>query len=134
MIRYSKNKIDFLTELRTSVNDYFKNNNIEPYGDTRIIVKSVFMGILYLAPLVLMISGVFTSVWAVLACWMLMGLGKSGVGMATMHDANHGSFSKQQRVNKAVWQFHVPAGRFSGQLALPAQHASPWLYQCGRAR
>jgi len=79
MIRYSKNKIDFLMELRTSVNDYFENNNIEPYGNKKIIVKSVFMGIVYLAPLILMISGVFTSVWAVLACWLVMGLGKSGV-------------------------------------------------------
>ena len=35
-------------------------------------------------------TGVFTPVWAVLACWLVMGLGKSGVGMATMHDANHG--------------------------------------------
>ena len=100
MIRYSKKKIDFLTDLRTSVNDYFKNNNIEPYGNKRIIIKSVIMGVLYLGPLVLMMTGIFSSVWAVLACWGLMGFGKAGVGMATMHDANHGSFSKKANVNR----------------------------------
>ena len=28
---------------------------------------------------------------------------KSGVGMATMHDANHGSFSKNNRINKRLF-------------------------------
>lgn len=99
MIRYSKNKIDFISELRTSVNDYFKTNNIEPFGNKSILVKTVFMAMLYFVPLVLMFSGVFTSVWLVLGCWVLMGFGMSGVGMATMHDANHGSFSKKKWVN-----------------------------------
>lgn len=119
MIRYSKNKIDFLTELRTSVNDYFKNNNIEPYGNKKILVKSVFMGLVYFGPLILMISGVFTSVWAVLACWLIMGLGKSGVGMATMHDANHGSFSKKQNINKL----------FGNSLYLLGGFPPNWRYQ-----
>ena len=66
MIRYSKNKIDFISELRTSVNDYFKTNNIEPFGNKSILVKTVFMAMLYFVPLVLMFSGVFTSVWLVL--------------------------------------------------------------------
>ncbi len=119
MIRYSKNKIDFLTELRTSVNEYFKNNNIEPYGDKRIIIKTIFMGLLYLAPLVLMISGAITSVWVVLGLWMLMGLGKSGVGMATMHDANHGSFSKNSRINKL----------FGNSMYLLGGFPANWRYQ-----
>jgi len=100
MIRYSKHKIDFLTELRNAVNDYFKTKNIEPYGNSTILLKTIFMAILYFAPLVLMISGVFASVLPVLACWIVMGFGMAGVGMATMHDANHGSFSKKRWVNK----------------------------------
>lgn len=100
MIRYSKNKIEFLTELRTSVNEYFKNNNIEPYGNKWIFLKAVFMLLLYFGPLALMVSGVFTSVLPVLACWVVMGFGMAGLGMATMHDANHGSFSKKKWVNK----------------------------------
>lgn len=119
MIRYSKNKIDFLTDLRTSVNDYFKENNIEPFGNTRIIVKSLFMALLYFAPLALMISGVFTSVLPVLACWIVMGFGMAGMGMATMHDANHGSFSKHAWVNKF----------FSNSLYLLGGYPPNWKYQ-----
>jgi len=119
MIRYSKNKIDFLVELRTSVDEYFKTNNIEPYGNSRIMVKTIFMSILYIAPLVLMISGVFTSVVAILASWFVMGLGMAGMGMATMHDANHGSFSKKKWVNKL----------FGNSLYLLGGYPPNWRYQ-----
>ncbi len=100
MIRYSKHKIDFISDLRNAVNEYLKNKNIEPYGNRTILFKTVFMGLLYFAPWVIMMSGVFDSVLPVLACWMIMGLGMAGVGMATMHDANHGSFSKKRWVNQ----------------------------------
>lgn len=119
MIRYSKNKIDFLTELRTSVNNYFKENNIEPYGSKKLIGKAIFMGILYFAPLILMISGVITSVPLILIGWILMGFGMSGMGMATMHDANHGSFSKKKWVNKF----------FGNSLYLLGGYPPNWRYQ-----
>ncbi len=55
---------------------------------------------LYLIPYFLMIFGVITSFGGVLAIWLIMGLGKAGVGMGVMHDANHRSFSKNQKINK----------------------------------
>lgn len=106
-------------ELRTSVNDYFKNNNIEPYGNNRIIVKTIFMSLLYFAPLILMVSGIFTSVPAVLASWIVMGFGMAGLGMATMHDANHGSFSKKKWMNKL----------FGNSLYLLGGYPPNWRYQ-----
>jgi len=119
MIRYSKNKIDFLTELRTSVNNYFDKNNIEPYGNKKIILKSIVMTLLYLAPLVLMVSGIITSVVAVLVSWVVMGFGMAGLGMATMHDANHGSFSGKRWVNKL----------FGNSLYLLGGYPPNWRYQ-----
>ena len=133
-IRYSKQKLDFTTELRNSVNEYFNINNIQPYGNQKIYLKTIFMATLYLAPYILMISGLITSVLLVLACWIVMGLGMSGIGMVTMHDANHGTFSKHKWVNRFFWQFNVPARRLPAELALSAQHAPSWIYQHRRAR
>ncbi len=99
-IRYSKQKLDFTTELRNSVNEYFTKNNIQPYGNRKIYLETIFMALLYITPFVLMISGIVSSVPLVLLCWIVIGLGMSGVGMVTMHDANHGSFSKNQKVNR----------------------------------
>ncbi len=118
-ITYSKNKIDFMTDLRNSVNQYFKTSNTEPYGNRKIYLKTIFMVLLYLAPYVLMVTGIASSVVPVLACWFFMGLGMSGLGMTTMHDANHGSFSKHRRVNKF----------FSNSLYLLGGFPPNWRYQ-----
>ena len=118
-IRYSRNKLDFTTDLRNSVNEYFSKNNIQPYGNLKIYLKTIFMTLLYLAPFVIMISGLVSSVIPVLACWILMGLGMSGLGMVTMHDANHGSFSKHQWVNKL----------FGNSMYLLGGFPANWRYQ-----
>ena len=99
-IRYSKDNIEFTNELRKKVKDYFKKNNIQPYGNKQIIIKTILMSLLYFVPFVLILTGVISSAVWVLGSFMLMGLGLSGLGMVTMHDANHGSFSKHKRVNK----------------------------------
>lgn len=111
-MRYSTQKLDFTTELRNSVNEYFSKNNIQPYGNQKIYVKTILMTTLYLAPFILMILGVITSVLLLLACWIAMGFGMSGLGMVTMHDANHGSFSKHRWVNKFFGNSIYLLGRF----------------------
>lgn len=118
-IRYSKQKLDFTTELRNSVNEYFSKNNIQPYGNRKIYLKTVFMSLLYFSPFVLMISGIVSSVPLVLFCWIVMGVGMSGLGMVTMHDANHGSFSKNQKVNRF----------FGNSLYLLGGFPANWRYQ-----
>ncbi len=118
-IRYSKQKLDFTTDLRNSVNEYFSKNNIQPNGNWRIYVKTIFMAFLYLAPFILMTSGLVSSVALVLVCWLIMGLGMSGLGMVTMHDANHGSFSKNQKVNRF----------FGNSLYLLGGFPANWRYQ-----
>lgn len=99
-VRYSKYKLDFTTDLRNSVNEYFSKNKIQQYGNQKIYLKTIFMGLLYFAPFILMISGLVSSIFFVLLCWFIMGLGMSGLGMVTMHDANHGSFSRHRWVNR----------------------------------
>ena len=101
-VKFSKQNDDFINELREQVKDYFKSNNKSKYGNANLIIKSVFMFTLYLAPYFLMVLGIISSVPVMLICWAIMGAGMAGVGMVTMHDANHGSFSKNNRINKIV--------------------------------
>ena len=118
-IKYSKQKLDFSTDLRNTVNQYFASNNIEPYGNKNIYLKTLFMTLLYLVPFIVMVAGLISSVTLVLLCWVLMGLGMSGLGMVTMHDANHGSFSKNKQVNKF----------FGNSLYLLGGYPPNWRYQ-----
>jgi linoleoyl-CoA desaturase len=91
---------EFISELRKRVSDYFDVNHISKFGNMNLLLKAVFMFSLYLIPYFLMIFGVIQSFWMVFAAWVIIGLGKAGVGMAVMHDANHGSFAKNSKVNK----------------------------------
>lgn len=97
---FSKNKIEFIAELRKEVKDYFEQNKIQRFGNANLIIQAVFMLTLYLGPLVIMSTGLITSVPLVLLGWFVVGLGMAGLGMDTMHDANHSSFSKSAGVNK----------------------------------
>lgn len=93
---------EFFKELRKRVNSYFKDNNISKYANLNMKVKTAFMVSLYFVPFILILTGVVSTVWPVLIMWMLMGFGMSGIGLSIMHDANHGSYSKNQNVNNAL--------------------------------
>lgn len=90
---------DFFSTLRQKVDNYFKENQISKYGDYRFFIKTVVMLSLYIVPFVLILTGVF-SIWAMLIFTFIIGIGKAGIGMCVMHDANHGSSSPSKTVNK----------------------------------
>ncbi len=97
-----KDRPEFFKVLRNRVNQHFQENNISKHANFEMVFKSVFMVCLYTIPLILMLTGVVASFWGVMAMWTLMGFGMSGIGLAVMHDANHGSYSSNPRVNKVV--------------------------------
>jgi len=93
---------EFIKELRKKVNKYFKENNLSRYANFSMKIKTVFMLSMYFIPFTLMITGVVTTLWPVMAMWVLMSFGMSGIGLSIMHDANHGSYSKNRRVNQIL--------------------------------
>ncbi len=118
-VKYNKDKQDFVSELRTEVKYYFINNGIEKQGGTTILIKTLLMALVYFVPYGLMLSGILSSIGTLFICWAVMGLGMSGLGLVTMHDANHGSFSKHGWVNTL----------FSNSLYLLGGFPPNWRYQ-----
>ena len=100
-IRFNQNdRPEFYKTLNERVNAYFTQNKITKYGNANMVIKSIFMFALYFTPFILMVTGVVTGTWMMLLMWFLMGLGLAGIGLAVMHDANHGSYSKSDNLNK----------------------------------
>ena len=97
-----KDQPEFFRILNKRVNEYFKDNDISKYANTQMVLKTITMVVVYLAPLVLMLTGVFSSFWMVMLMWAIMGLGKTGIGTSVMHDAIHGAYSKNPKINKRV--------------------------------
>lgn len=102
-LRFSASKdVEFFKTLNQRVNDYFVKNGISKHGDGRMVFKTIVMVLIYVTPLALIMTGVVTNTALVLLLWAVMGIGMSGIGMSVMHDANHGSYSKNAKVNKYV--------------------------------
>lgn len=91
---------EFSKTLRTRVNAYFSNTNKTVYGNSSMVIKSIIMLSVFIAPLVIMSTGFVSSPALIFALYITSGLGMAGVGMGVMHDAIHGSYSKSSRVNK----------------------------------
>ena len=93
-----RNKLDFQSTLRKRVDEYFKENNISKHYNATMIVKTIVLLSTYIIPfLVILYLGL--PLWINLLLWLLMGLGKAGIGMSIMHDANHGAYSSNAKVN-----------------------------------
>ncbi|MFC2086566.1 fatty acid desaturase family protein [Bacteroidota bacterium] len=93
---------DFIKELRKVVKVYFEESNKSKFGNANMIVKTIFMFSIYLIPYFLMITGIITHPAFLFFLWIIMGFGMAGIELSVMHDANHRSYSKNQRINKIL--------------------------------
>jgi linoleoyl-CoA desaturase len=100
-VRFSNQKDkDFNTTLRERVNAYFAEKGKSMHADTNAILKTVVMLGMYFLPFIALFAFQITNPWIFLLMWVVMGLGAAGIGVNIMHDANHGAYSKSDKVNK----------------------------------
>lgn len=98
-IRFNNANREFYTELKKRVDAYFRDNKKSKYGNLNLYLKTVFMFAAYIVPYFLIIFEVFDSklIWLLLSA--VMGFAMAGIGLCVMHDANHGSYSKNVKLN-----------------------------------
>jgi len=111
-INYPKStNSEFVKTLNLKVKRYFESNNKSIHANSQMIIKSIVMVSIYFAPFILFYSTVLSNVWLMLGLWIWAGIGMAGIGMAVMHDANHGAYSSNAKVNKymGMW-IHAVGG------------------------
>lgn len=102
-IKFSRTAdVEFVKTLKGRVAAYFEDKQITKHGNAGLVVKTVSLLLLYLVPLGCIISGTVSHPFLLLVMWLLMAVGMIGIGMSIMHDANHGAYSKNPKVNKAL--------------------------------
>ncbi len=104
IVRFApKGENSFYDTVAANVKNYFSSNEVSPYANSEMWVKTVFMLLLYFVPYVLVVTGIgAANIWLFLGFWLLMGLGKTGIGTSVMHDANHGTYSSRKGVNQGI--------------------------------
>lgn len=101
-VRFNNSNREFYKTLRTRVDAYFTDNNIEKQGNITMYIKTAFMFALYFSMYFLLLSNSLTNYFAMIIAAVIMGVGMAGIGLSIMHDANHGSYSSNPMINKIM--------------------------------
>jgi linoleoyl-CoA desaturase len=93
----------FLEEVTGKVKIYMQERNISPYANREMWIKTVVMLLLYFVPIVFMLLGFGAGKpWLFFSFWIIMAIGMIGIGTSVMHDANHGTYSPDKKVNNFI--------------------------------
>jgi len=97
----NKDKSRFFNTLRANVDDYFKDNQLSRHANGEMVIKTIILLSAYIIPYACMLVFHLSLIW-VFGAFAVMGFAMAGIGMAIMHDANHGAYSKNKNVNKLL--------------------------------
>lgn len=93
----------FYDTVKARIRTYFEHNNISQYANVHMWIKTAAMLLLYFVPYLIVVTGLSANnSWLFFGAWFLMGLGMSGIGTSIMHDANHGAYSANNRINRLI--------------------------------
>lgn len=93
---------EFASTLKQRVRAYFKDNQISPGANPYMFSKTIFAFSVYLIPYFFILFAGIENIPLLFLLWGIMGIGKGFIGTSVMHDAIHGSYSKNKFVNKLM--------------------------------
>ncbi len=101
-VRFSRDTTGFASALRQRVDAHFKEKGITKKGNLRMVVKTIILVGAYFGSLALISTGATGAGWMFWATQITMGMALAGIGMAVMHDGNHGAASESKTINRWV--------------------------------
>jgi linoleoyl-CoA desaturase len=107
ILRFNNANRHFYNEVKKRVDAYFKENQISKNGNFNMYIKTVVMFTAYFTTYFLILFNVFDSKLTWLFLSAIMGLSMAGIGLCVMHDANHGSYSKNVKFNRFLGYFSM---------------------------
>ena len=95
-----KGEDSFYDVVKKRVNEYFVTNNITPYSNSAMYLKTAAMLSMYFVPYLVIVTGLASvNILLFYALWFIMGCGIVGIGTSVMHDSNHGAYSENKALN-----------------------------------
>jgi len=93
-----RDKRQFFTTLKSRVDQHFRERQQSSHANAAMVFKTVILLLAYVGPFVTLLLAQ-PSFGISFLLWALMGVAVAGIGMSVMHDANHGAYSPNSRVN-----------------------------------
>jgi linoleoyl-CoA desaturase len=100
---------DFAREVKVRVDAYFTRNKLSKQANMTMITKTVVLVSLYFGSYGLILSGLLPLPWMWFLC-LALGVGMAGIGFAVTHDALHGAYSADPRVNRLLGHVFAALG------------------------
>ncbi|HEU4697584.1 MAG TPA: acyl-CoA desaturase [Gemmatimonadales bacterium] len=91
----------FIEDLRARVADYFESRRLSPKANAAMIAKTItLLGLTFGAYGLILTNRL--GPWPMLGLAIVVGVGVAGLGFSVAHDALHGAYSHDARVNAAL--------------------------------
>jgi len=91
----------FVEEVKSRAASYFAERNLSVKANAGMVVKTVIMLSGMVVPYALIMSNTLPG-WAMMLCCVVMGVALAGIGFSVSHDALHGAYSHNPKINSAI--------------------------------
>ncbi|MEX0646782.1 MAG: acyl-CoA desaturase [Balneolaceae bacterium] len=97
----NKQSREFSKVVKARVEEYFEQTGLSKHANFSMVLKTVILLSLYCGAYAMILSGSFSLgvMWLLTA---VMGIGMAGIGFSVSHDALHGAYSANNKVNKIL--------------------------------
>lgn len=101
-LKFTRNeKMGFSDTLKQRVEIYFKENNLSKHANSFMVFKTATFLLASLLLYILLIFSVFTPIYSLILA-IILGMTMAFIGFNVCHDALHGSYSANKRVNTSL--------------------------------
>ena len=100
-ITFNNSHQQFYQSLKKSVEAYFQTRHLKKTGNWKLYCKAIVLIPAAIALYVILLSVHLPVLISLLFC-VLLGIAIACIGFNVMHDANHGSYSNRQWINKTL--------------------------------
>ncbi|MEM9920161.1 MAG: acyl-CoA desaturase, partial [Bacteroidota bacterium] len=89
----------FYKELRRRIDHYFESNDFSVKGNRKMLFKATLFLSIYILLYCFLLTGWYNGLWVFFGIWIGLGFVSMFAGLNIGHDAVHGAFSENRRVN-----------------------------------
>lgn len=91
----------FVDEVKSRVAEYFDTRKLSNKANAAMVVKTVIMLSGMVVPYALVMTNQLPG-WAMMLCCVAMGVALAGIGFSVSHDALHGAYSHNPKINALI--------------------------------
>jgi linoleoyl-CoA desaturase len=100
-IRFPKREAQFIEAVKERVAGYFERTGLSQKANAAMVARTVIVLGTVVGSYLLILSGWFGA-WTMLGLCVALGVGMAGMGFCVAHDALHGAYSSNTRVNRLL--------------------------------